>query len=49
MIMGILTAILIVLYFGIVGWAYSRRRADDFAEAARLPLHDDDSVGGSDA
>ena len=49
MIMGILTAILIVLYFGIVGWAYSRRRADDFAEAARLPLRDDDSAGGSHA
>jgi len=48
MIMGILTAILIVLYFGIVGWAYSRRRATDFAEAAHLPLQDD-SNGGSHA
>ena len=48
MIMGILTAILIVLYFGIVGWAYSRRRAEDFAAAARLPLCDDNR-GGSQA
>ena len=38
MIMGILTAVLIVLFLGIVGWAYSSRRRDDFADAARLPL-----------
>ena len=48
MIMGILTAILIVLYFGIVGWAWSRRRADDFAAAAQLPLCEDQR-GGSQA
>ena len=41
MIMGILTAILIALFLGIVAWAYSRRRADDFREAASLPLLDD--------
>ena len=38
MIMGILTALLIVLYCGIVGWAYSSRRHDEFAAMARLPL-----------
>jgi len=41
MIMGILTAILIALFLGIVAWAYSRRRAADFSEAANLPLLDD--------
>jgi len=38
---GILTAILLVLFIGIVIWSYSRRRRDDFDEAARLPLDDD--------
>ena len=41
MIMGILTAILIALFLGIVAWAYSRRRVADFHEAANLPLLDD--------
>ena len=38
MIMGILTAVLIVLFLGIVAWAYSGRRRADFADAASLPL-----------
>jgi cbb3-type cytochrome oxidase subunit 3 len=38
MIMGILTAVLIVLYCGIIGWAYSARRRDEFALMASLPL-----------
>jgi cytochrome c oxidase cbb3-type subunit 4 len=38
MIMGILTALLIVLFCGIIGWAYSGRRREDFAAMARLPL-----------
>ena len=41
MIMGILTAVLIVLFLGIVGWAYSGRRREAFADAARLPLAED--------
>lgn len=41
MILGILTAVLIVLFLGIVAWAYSQRRHEDFAAAARLPLHED--------
>lgn len=41
MIMGIITAVLIVLFLGIVAWAYSARRSDDFADAASLPLQDD--------
>lgn len=38
MITGILTAILLVMYLGIVVWAYSGRRRSDFAAAAQLPL-----------
>jgi len=41
MIMGILTAVLIVLFLGIVGWAWSQRRRADFADAASLPLIED--------
>jgi cytochrome c oxidase cbb3-type subunit 4 len=40
MIMGILTAILLVMFLGIVAWAYSGRRQADFADAAQLPLRD---------
>lgn len=43
---GIFTAILIIVFLGIVFWAYSRKRRRDFEEAARLPLEDED--GGHD-
>jgi len=38
MIMGILTALLIIIFCGIIGWAYSSRRRDEFTAMARLPL-----------
>jgi cytochrome c oxidase cbb3-type subunit 4 len=38
---GILTAVLMVLFVGLVLWAYSRRRDKEFEAAARLPLGDD--------
>lgn len=41
MIMGLITALLIVIFCGIVGWAYSRRRKQEFEEMARVPLNDD--------
>jgi len=44
MIMGILTGILIVMFLGIIAWAYSGRRRDDFADAARLPLVSDGEI-----
>ncbi len=31
----------IVIFLGIIFWAYSKRRHDDFEEAANLPLEDD--------
>jgi cytochrome c oxidase cbb3-type subunit IV len=38
---GLLTAVLMLLFIGLVFWAYSRRRNEDFEAAARLPLDDD--------
>jgi cytochrome c oxidase cbb3-type subunit 4 len=40
---GIVTALLMVLFIGLVIWAYSRKRKADFAAAAALPLEDDDA------
>jgi len=42
---GVLTAVLMGLFIGLVFWAYSKRRHDDFAAAARLPLDDDRQPG----
>jgi cytochrome c oxidase cbb3-type subunit IV len=41
---GVLTAILMLLFIGLVFWAYSRRRNEDFDAAARLPLDDDNGL-----
>lgn len=38
---GVVTAVLLVLFIALVLWAYSRKRHDDFASLARLPLEDD--------
>ena len=39
---GIVTAVLLVVFLGVVAWAWSHRRKPDFDAAARLPLHDND-------
>lgn len=41
MISGILTTVLLLTFIGLWIWAWSRRRRDDFAEAANIPLEDD--------
>jgi cytochrome c oxidase cbb3-type subunit IV len=41
-ISGILTAILLVVFIGIFFWAYAPRRKQRFAEAAALPLVEDE-------
>jgi cytochrome c oxidase cbb3-type subunit 4 len=41
MIAGLITAILIVVFLGIVGWAWSSRRKQEFEAMARVPLVDD--------
>lgn len=38
---GIVTAVLLVLFVGLVLWAWSGKRKADFDRAARLPLEDD--------
>jgi cytochrome c oxidase cbb3-type subunit 4 len=40
-ITGIFTALLIVCFCGIVGWAYSSRRKNEFELMACVPLNDD--------
>ncbi len=37
---GLLTVLLFTAFIGLCFWAWSSRRADDFAEAAQLPLDD---------
>ncbi len=44
-IRGLLTACLLILFIGVVGWSWSRRRAADFEAAARLPLEDSNAPG----
>jgi cytochrome c oxidase cbb3-type subunit 4 len=39
---GVLTALLILIFIGIVVWAWSERSARTFEEAARLPLETDE-------
>ena len=41
---SIITLIAFVIFIGIVGWAWSRRRREEFDEAARIPLDDDKPV-----
>jgi cytochrome c oxidase cbb3-type subunit 4 len=36
------TALFIVVFIGIVWWAYSKRNKKGFEEAARLPFEEDD-------
>jgi cytochrome c oxidase cbb3-type subunit 4 len=39
---SIFTVFLFVLFIGIVVWAYSKKRKQDFDEAARLPFVDEE-------
>ena len=43
---GLTTAFLILVFLGIVVWAWSSRRKADFDEAARLPLEDEEYENG---
>jgi cytochrome c oxidase cbb3-type subunit 4 len=44
LIQSIWTIVVMVIFFGVILWAFSRKRKSEFDEAARLPLDDDDSV-----
>jgi cytochrome c oxidase cbb3-type subunit 4 len=41
---GIFTAVLILLFIGLVAWAWSARRRSTYEAAARLPLEEDNGV-----
>ena len=43
MISGIVTAVFIVVFIGIVWWAYSRGNKQRFEDAGRLPFEEDDA------
>jgi cytochrome c oxidase cbb3-type subunit 4 len=41
-VMGVITAVLLVAYLGIVAWAWHRDRKQLFDEASRYPFFDDE-------
>ena len=43
---GLWTGALLVIFIGIVVWAWSGKRKSAFDEAARLPLEDDEMQAG---
>ena len=43
-IRGLITTVLLISFLGVGFWAYSGKRKRDFAEAARLPLQDDEPI-----
>ena len=44
---GLWTAALLVIFVGIVVWAWSGKRKGAFDEAARIPLEDDEMEAGA--
>ncbi len=38
---GIVTLVSFAVFIGIVWWAWSKRRSEDFSEAANLPFQQD--------
>lgn len=42
---GLYTLFMFLAFAGVVWWAWSARRKDDFEEAAGLPLEDDADTG----
>lgn len=40
---GIFTVVMLVLFLGICGWAWSSKRRSVFDAASRLPLEDDET------
>ncbi|OOG22893.1 cytochrome-c oxidase [Thioalkalivibrio denitrificans] len=44
-VQGLITIVLMVLFVGIVVWAYSSRQKKRFDEASMLPFAEDDAQG----
>lgn len=47
MISGIVTAVFIVVFIGIVWWAYSKGNKQRFEDAGKLPFEEEDDVPGT--
>ncbi len=45
---SVLTALLFIIFVGIVIWAYSGKRKKTFETAAQMPLANDDAPGDQD-
>ena len=43
------TIVVMVIFLGIVGWAFSSKRKSAFDEAARLPLEDEPQIDNNKA
>jgi cytochrome c oxidase cbb3-type subunit IV len=41
LVRSLITALLFIVFIGIVLWAWSKGKREDFEAAARLPLEDD--------
>lgn len=46
---GLWTAVLLVIFVGIIVWAWSGKRKVSFDEAARIPFEDDEKRAGGAA
>lgn len=44
-ISGIVTAVFVIVFIGIVWWAFSRSNKQRFEDAGKLPFDEDDSQG----
>ncbi len=44
-ISGIVTAVFVLVFIGIVWWAYSKSNKQRFEDAGKLPFDEDDSQG----
>ncbi len=44
---GLITLVLLIIFLGIVFWAYSGKRKKSFDEAAQLPLEENREESGS--
>ena len=42
---SVMTVVMLVVFLGIVAWAFSGKRSRAFEEAARVPLEDDAERG----
>jgi len=42
---SVMTVVMLVVFLGIVAWAYSGKRRAQFDEAARVPFDDDGTSG----